>query len=171
MKEKQTTRLALLVIAIAVLATILLSGCATQSRCFAKFPPDTITKVETVTITQWKDTTVTVHIPGDSIFVHDTTFIFPDPVTFEPLTARLPLAHSTAWVEGGRLNLGLWIDSTTLRFKLDSAMATINTTETITETVIVEKPVKEKWPRILMWISLGGFLVSLTFFFIAMKVK
>ena len=53
-----------------ILAAILLSGCATQFRCFELFPPDTITKVETHTVTQWKDTTVLVHIPGDSVFVY-----------------------------------------------------------------------------------------------------
>jgi len=164
-------RLALLAVAIVVLEAILLSSCATQKRCLLKFPPDTITKVETETITIWKDTAVYVYIPGDSVFVFDTTYIFPDPVTIQPLTARLPLAHSTAWVDAGRLNLGLWIDSTTLKFKLDSAMSTVNTTETITETVIVEKPVKEKWPRILVWVLSGAVLIMVGLSILFYKMK
>ncbi len=154
-----------------ILAAILLSGCATQFRCFELFPPDTVTKVETTTVTEWKDTTVFVHLPGDSVFVFDTTYIFPEAVVFKPLTARLPLAHSTTWVDDGRLNLGLWIDSTTLKFKLDSAKSTVNTTETITETVIVEKPVKEKWPRTLMWVFAGAALVLLILVLVLFKLK
>jgi len=183
MKEKRLNRLALLAVALVVLAAILLSGCATQSRCFALFPPDTVTRVETETVTQWKDTTVFVRIVSDSIFVNDYMTVDYTPptidapiqviptITIRPLTARLPLAHSRAWVEDGRLNLGLWIDSTTLRFKLDSAIATVTTTETITETLIVEKPVKEKWPRILMWVFAGAAFIMLILAVVFFKLK
>lgn len=161
----------LVLISITFVLSFFFQGCATQTRCLAKFPPDTIIKVETNTVTEWKDSTVFVHIPGDSVFVYDTTYIFPEPVTFQPLTARLPLAHSRAWIDAGRLNLGLWIDSTTLQFKLDSAKATVSTTQTITETVIVEKPVKEKWPRVLVWVFGGAVLALLVLLIILFKVK
>jgi hypothetical protein len=112
------------------LAVVFLSGCVTQKRCLLKFPPDTITKIETHTVTEWRDTTIFVHLPGDSVFVNVPIPVV-EPLKIPPLTARLPLARSTAWVDNGLLNLGLWIDSTTYKFKLDSAMATV------TDTVII----------------------------------
>lgn len=51
---------------------IYLSSCATQKRCYQRFPPQIITK-DSVVI---KDTTiyrdVAVQVPGDSVTIHDT---------------------------------------------------------------------------------------------------
>jgi hypothetical protein len=87
---------------------------------FAEVSPDTITKIETKTVTEWRDTTIYVHLPGDSVFVNVPIPMI-EPLNIPKLTARLPLARSTAWVDDGLLNLGLWLDSTTYKFKLDSA--------------------------------------------------
>lgn len=154
--------------------TIMVSSCATQRRCLLKFPPDTITTIETIHSVEYRDTTIFVHLPGDSILVHDT-IVLPvpgEPLFIPPLTARLPLAHSTAWVDNNRLNLGLWIDSTTLQFKLDSAMATVTDTVKIhtTDIIQVPAPVPKRY-KIAIWALAGGVIVLLLLSLIFFKLK
>lgn len=141
-----------------LITALLLGGCVTQKKCLVKFPPDTVTRVETNIITEYRDTIIYKHIPGDSVFVERIIPADIPPFNIEPLTARLPLSHSTAWVNNGRLHLGLWIDSTTLQFKIDSAKATVKTDTHTIETVTVEVPVPpSKWHGRLTW-TLGGAL-------------
>jgi hypothetical protein len=161
-----------------ILITILLAlaaGCVTQRRCLVKFPPDTITRVETSTVTEYRDTIIEHHIPGDSVFVYDTTFLImdgPEPLTIEPLTVRLPLAHSSAWIDDGRLNLGLWIDSTTLQFKIDSAKATVKVNTLVSETKIVKVPAKiPRWKSTLFWFCLWGFVAMVVVLIVSRKFR
>ena len=152
-------------------AAFFLSGCVTQKRCLLKFPPDTITKIETKTVTEWRDTTIYVHLPGDSVFVNVPIPMI-EPLNIPKLTARLPLARSTAWVDDGLLNLGLWIDSTTYKFKLDSAKATVTDTVIIHNTDIIQipAPVPRRY-TITIWALGGAVVVMLLLSLIFFKLK
>lgn len=155
-------------------AAVMFSGCVTQRRCLVKFPPDTITKIETTHSIEYRDTTIFRTIPGDSVFVFDTIRlpISGTPLTIPPLTARLSLAHSTAWVDNNRLNLGLWIDSTTLQFKLDSAKATVTDTVRIHTTDIIQVPAPiPKRYTIAIWALAGGVVVLLLLALVFFKMK
>jgi hypothetical protein len=171
MKEKRINLITLLFVAAIIAAAVFLSGCVTQKRCLLKFPPDTITKIETHTVTEWRDTTIFVHLPGDSVFVNVPIPVV-EPLKIPPLTARLPLARSTAWVDNGLLNLGLWIDSTTLKFKLDSAMATVTDTVKIhtTDIIQVPAPVPRRY-TITIWALGGAVVVLLILSLLFFKVK
>ncbi len=159
------------IVIILLIAVALLTGCTTSKRCLAKFPPTTTIRIETDTVTEYKDTIVERFIPGDSIFVFDTTFLFPATVKIEPLTVSLPLAHSTAWINEGRLNLGLWIDSTTLQWKIDSAMATVTVTDSIFITKEIPPPKQSKIAKRLNWILTGALVGILGFLFLFRRVK
>ena len=152
-------------------AAVCLCGCVTQKRCLDKFPPDTITKIETKTVIEYRDTTVFVHLPGDSVFVNVPIPII-EPLNIPKLTARLPLARSSAWVDDGLLNLGLWLDSTTYKFKLDSAMSTVTDTVIIHNTDIIQipAPVPKRY-KIAIWGLGGGVIVLLLLSLIFFKMK
>lgn len=156
----------ILIIILVVLASILLNSCATQKKCFAKFPPDTVTKFEQIHVVEYRDTIVPVFIPGDSVFV-ETVIPCPD-ITIEPITARVPFAHATASVNESRLSLQLIQHDTTLQHMIDSIRSTVDTVK-ITETVIVEKPAPKKKTSPWLYVSLTLF-VSLIVIILALVI-
>jgi hypothetical protein len=145
---------------------LLLSGCVTQKRCFDKFPPDTITVTHDTTI--FKDTTVYIHLQGDTIF--DSVAIpvkVPVYLPYTPVEARTSLAYARAWVERRTLKIRLIQLDSIYEFKLDSAIRANK--KVVIKTKIVEKPV----PPNPFWRNgffiVGGILILLLVFLVLRK--
>lgn len=119
------------IIAILIMASAA-AGCATQKRCLEKWPPE-ITPIDTVTVTQVRDTTIyrentiTIRIPGDT--VRDTVEIIPRPeptYTTDTVKSETQLARAKAWIEirddRPFIHLQLEQKQTDLQVRLDSAI-------------------------------------------------
>jgi hypothetical protein len=117
---------------IALLIFITASGCATQKRCHEKWPP-IITPIDTVTVVTYqdtiiyKDTTITVTLPADTI--RDTVIVeigmISDPAYIpDSARAETELARATAWLQGDppQVHLQLEQKQTDLFIRLDSAI-------------------------------------------------
>ena len=112
---------------ILILSTILImSSCVTQRRCLQKFPPttDTIRVTEIRDSIVYKDTTITIHLPGKT--VTDSVFIPVEiPSTYKPDTVRAvtQLATATAYLSKlGHLRLDLTQSDTTIYLRLENAL-------------------------------------------------
>jgi hypothetical protein len=130
-----------LVVVLIILSAVLMNGCATQKRCFVKFPPDTVTKIEEVHVVEYRDTIVEFYIPGKTEVV-EVPVDCPE-LNIEPLTVSVPFAHAAASVNNSSLSLQIWQRDTVVQHLVDSIRSTIDTVK-ITETVIVEKPADTK---------------------------
>jgi len=112
-----------------ILISILVSfsGCfATKNRCLRLYPP--ITSTDTVIFetvrdsTVYKDTTIFVSIPGETIF--DSILIPQKPgiVHSDTLVIENTFARAEAYYRTPRIHLTLIQKDTTLAFRLDSAI-------------------------------------------------
>jgi hypothetical protein len=137
------------------------TSCATAKRCAKKFPPppaDTITTV----LTQWRDTTIYVTLPADTL--RDSIFIdLPCPpaehYTSGVVSVENDMAAAKAWVENKRLQLQLELKHRRLEIYIDSVAATRTKTVTITKTEVV----KQKYVPVFYKASVfvNGLLVAL----------
>jgi len=102
-----------------ILSLILLSGCATQQRCFEKFPPDTIT---TTTI-EYRDSIIPVYISNtDTVFRWGTII--------DTIFAESGTAHGRTWVIHDTLRLEVWQSDSIYQVQKDSLIQVIKTHET-----------------------------------------
>ena len=110
-----------------VLTVFVLSGCATQRRCYEKWSmkPDTITKVVTRDSLVYRDTTIYYHLPGDTVTNEVIIPCPPPPIdNYIPDTARVEteFALAKAWWSYPKIKLYLEQKDKYLRLELDSAL-------------------------------------------------
>jgi hypothetical protein len=158
MKEnKIATIRALALIALLTLASIFMNSCTSQRRCLAKFPPDTITTVEYNRVIEYRDTTISLEIPGDSVFLYDTITVNENVVNFDPVTAYVPFAWARAWVDENKIKLSLIQYDTIFTEKIDSVIVYTSDTITVKEKVLVPfsgETKEQKRNRLLIWAGL-----------------
>jgi hypothetical protein len=141
-------------------------SCATQKRCNKKYPPQVITSdsVITNTITIYRDTTIYVYLPGDT--VRDTIEV----VVKEGIANSRPSIHETdlswskAQVVDGRLIHELIQKDSVLARVIDNAIreSAIITDRTRIETKIIEKNFVSSWQWFQIWLGrLFGLLLLL----------
>ncbi len=112
---------------IILLLTVATMSCATQKRCFEKWPP----KEEV--IVEYRDTTIMVELPGDTIYreitiespcPEDTIWIRPKagvPVaSLDTVHAQGSYSESKAWLERGKLKMTLIEHPQLIPVKIDS---------------------------------------------------
>ena len=113
-------------LAVIVLTTLALSGCATQKRCYEKWSmkPDTITKVVSRDSLIYRDTTIIYHLPGDTVVSEVLIPCPPPPPDFIPDTAKVEtdFALAKAWWSYPKIKLYLEQKDKYLRLELDSAL-------------------------------------------------
>lgn len=148
--------------ALTILILVLISSsCITQKVCLRKFPisADTVRIVTFKDSIVYRDTVVTVHLPGE--VVRDTIRIPcpPPPPSYIPDTARAEtkLAVATAWWDYPNISLQLIQKDTTIEARLDSAIREAyhwrKEFEAVTKIVTVKSiPVIY---RISLWIVIG----------------
>ena len=140
-------------ILILLTAVILLSGCATQRRCARKFPPQVKTEIKTEVETVYRDTTIYVYVPADTITLTDTIQVYVTPEGYQTRLSELhtDLAFSTAQVVDGSLRHDLMQKETEIERVIKNAVK-----EQSTHTV--EKEVETHEVRYIpnfYWILLG----------------
>lgn len=161
--------------ALCVVALLLLSASCVTQRSVMRYlalhplPADTVT----VTDTQWRDTTVYVPMPADT--VRDSIQVVlpcPDvPVTYKSDTVKAAgkYAKAEAWLEGDQLKIKLTMNEVKLAFTIDSIAATRTKTVTVTKQVTVEKRVIPPFYRAMLFVSIALFLMFVIIIFIALR--
>ena len=154
---------------------ILLTGCVTQKKCLTKFPPvnDTIRIVILKDSVVYRDTTIFIHLPGQTT-VDSVVIPCPPPTTefiSDTARAKTSLAFARAWWQYPNIQLRLVQTDTTIVARLDSAIMESyywrNEYEQIKQTIIVKKiPLIYK---IAFWFVLGQ--IFLFVFIIVYKLK
>jgi len=144
---------------------ILMTGCVTQQRCLVKFPPDTITQIETVHHTEYKDTIVYKYLPGDTVYAEKEIILTKDSiiyVTVDPVRVETELATAKAWIVNRKLKLLLQQKDSVLQFKLDSAIRLHTDTIVYTNQVVHKVPVKKPVTSyFFFWVMVGLFALTL----------
>lgn len=163
---------------ILILAFILLfGGCATQKRCWEKFPPEI--KTDTIIHTEivYQDTTIFVEIPGDTILTEVPVYIIdtiegePIVITYEEAKAKTSYAEARAWIENSILQLELIQKDSLIEVQLDSVIAVKNHYVELYTTEIHKAPPKKKCPtKSIILYLLGGFFFGVVLIFI-IKMK
>lgn len=105
---------------------LIFTSCVTQQRCNRKFPPETmIIRKDSIireTKTIFRDTTITIHIPGETKFQTDTVYIKSGVVYFKPSYLKTALAESHAYIQNNRLKHTLTQNDTIIRQRVDNAI-------------------------------------------------
>ena len=151
-----------------ILLMVLASSCATQQRCFRKFPPevsiDTIFKEIIKDTIIYKDTTIYISLPGETVI--DSIFISQGIVTTPVKVLETDLARAEAYYRTPKVYLKLIQKDTTLRIRLDSALRTSKHFEAKYYEILKKQVQKEKYiPKLYsaaFWILIGiiGAIIS-----------
>lgn len=152
---------------------ILISGCATEKRCKLKFPPqtETIIKDSIREVIKYRDTTIYVKLPADTVTTSDTIYIKNGVTVYKEVKAETKLATARAWIGQNRLNLTLADKDTTIEIKLKDALVSKEFWQNkyMTEKQVVTIKYTPKWINILAWI--GGAGIILLILWILRKLK
>ena len=136
------------------------AGCVTQRRCLEKFPPDVDTVYQVNDTTIYRDTTIYVHIAGDTVYnevIIEVPVEVPAGEIYVSDTAitETEFARGKAWVEktpdGNQvIKQELIQKETDLPVRLDSAIAQRDRFERMYVTEVFKEPVK----HIPLWIKI-----------------
>lgn len=148
-----------------------LSGCYTKRKCLMKFPPvethDTVVYETVRDSLVYKDTTITVTLPGETII--DSVYIdTPVPITsLDTLEVISSFAVAKAWVRNSRLSIEL-VQSGNLEVRLDSALRECFTwndkyTEILNREVIEVKYIPKIY-RVSLWAWVGVIVATIVAF-------
>jgi hypothetical protein len=151
-----------------VFVALLMSGCVTQKRCEQKFPPQIITidSVITKTETIYRDTTIFIELPGDTIRDTVEVTVKEGIANSRPSIHETDLAWSMAQVVNGFLQHELIQKDSTLARVIENAIRESATTTDKTKLVtkIVEKNYITSWQWFQIW--LGRLLMALAAMFV-----
>lgn len=99
----------------------IISGCATQKRCFEKFPPiSEIIKKDSIIYKEkiiFKDTTILIKLPSDTVTIDISISKIIEPVTIETKYAK-----ATAQIINNKLKLKLIQKDSEIEIRIDSAI-------------------------------------------------
>ena len=146
---------------IPIIAIILLSGCATQRRCAKKFPPSESVKVVTEKVTKYRDTTIYVYLPADTIYSEKIIYETPDGWQTEKSTLDMNYSYSTAQVVNGTLKHYLYQKETEIERVIKNAVRE-QSTHTVEDRVEIhrEKYIPSAY-RYSFWLVLGLVVLGL----------
>ena len=161
-------RLGWLAFVFTLLLLILLGGCTTQKRCFKKWPPQVTTVIERDTVITYKDTTVYIDVPADTVYsdvpvyIIDTVEGEPVVVSYDSAKAETQYAEAVAWVERSRVQLELRQKDSLIGYRLDSIIAIKEHYVNLYTTEVHKQPVEKiKCPvHTKVFIFILGFLAG-----------
>jgi len=150
------------------------SSCVTQKRCSIKYPvkPELIIKDSIREIVTYRDTTIFVHIKGETVFKSDTIYIKEGVILNKSISAESKLATARAWIGQNRINLLLTDKDTTLTVQLSNAIKEAKYyRERFEQQTIIPEPEKyiPKFVNFLAWV--GGLCIGLLLIFVLLKIK
>lgn len=140
-----------------------LVSCATYHRCVDRYglEPDTVRVVTVRDSIVFRDTTITVVLPGEHSIDTVTIPCPPPPPAYVPDTAyaKTTLAEAKAWWDYPAIRLDLKQNDTIMKFYLDSAITEIYRLQTELEIIKqVQKQPRKKIYDIALW-AWGGFFI------------
>jgi hypothetical protein len=107
-----------------LIALLLGASCATQKRCYTKFPPKTVTVIKDSLVIKdtiiYRDRLVPYKIKGDTVW-QEKLIPVPLSLNVSPLVLENTYAIARGWVENSRLKMELIQKDQVITFKLDSA--------------------------------------------------
>jgi len=142
------------------LLAIVMMGCATQKRCFIKFPPEVKTDTIIEEVITYRDTTIEVFLPGDTIYTEaalvssgqeDGSVLIPDPFYSDTVRAFGTYSEASAWVESRKIALELIEHDTTIKVKLDSVIKIKDHFEHLYTVEVHKEPPVIKVPWYYRW--------------------
>lgn len=108
------------------LAALLLTACVTEKRCNRLYPPETIVirkdSIIRTTETIYRDTTVYVHIPGETVTETKTVYLTEGVMWSDKSHLFTSFADTWAYVENGKLIHDLVQKDTLIQKTLDNAI-------------------------------------------------
>jgi len=108
------------------LISVFASGCVTRKACNRKFPHETmiIRKDSIIRETQtiFRDTTITIHIQGETKNQTDTVYIKKGQILFKPSFLKTAFAESSAYIENNKIKHTLTQNDTAIRYRIDNAI-------------------------------------------------
>jgi len=152
-----------------ILMVLIFSSCVTRKICLKKFPvvADTVEVVHYRDSLVYRDTTIWVTIPGDTIIHSDSVLIPcpPPPAQFIPDTALAEsrFAIARAWWDHPFIRLTVADRDTTIELRLDSAIREAYHWKEMYQNVTIIKP-ENHIPaiyRIAFWTWIGVFVLIL----------
>lgn len=127
------------------LLILLLSSCVTQNKCLKKYPqplPDT--NVEVKEVIKYRDTTIYVSLPADTVKITDTIIIGANGLINYPLhRLDVDYAYSTVQIKNSKLEHKLYQKESIIKQVIDNAVKESSRIEIIT--------IKEPYPIGLSW--------------------
>lgn len=121
-----------------LITLVLLTSCVTRQACERKFPTvaSDSTRIITNTVTSYRDTTIYIHLAGDTVYKS----VKPDGGVSRLST---PMATSYAWLSNGQLKHRLVQKDTTIRKDVKNGLKT--TVSTTSKNRVVVKVVKQNY--------------------------
>jgi len=110
-----------------ILLVFIITSCASQKRCYTKFPPQIKTEYSVKDSTVYRDTTIYVKLPSDTVNKTDTIFITESggELSFSLDTLKTASNYATAytWITPTlKRHLTIQDKDTTLLIRLDNAI-------------------------------------------------
>lgn len=143
-----------------VMTLLLLSSCTTQKKCFRKFPPPPPSKeIEIREVVKYKDTTIFVYLPADTVQLTDTIIIGDNGLINYPLQ-RLDVmyAFSTVQIINSKLDHKLFQKESAIAQTIEDAIKEASKTEVVTIREPYPVPTPISWWNQTM-IKLGYLLI------------
>ncbi|MEI6696908.1 MAG: hypothetical protein WCO13_12675 [Bacteroidota bacterium] len=105
----------------------------TSCLCFRKTPPSPpaillIQKDSSYTTVVYKDTTIQIRLPPDTIYSIDTIFIKPGNVLYiAPKTIKKGIISASAYIQNNKLYLSAYLNDSTFYYPLKNAIRSTTT--------------------------------------------
>jgi len=124
-----------------------LSSCTTQKKCFNKFPPPPpSTNVEIKEIVSYRDTTIYVYLPADTVQKTDTIIIGVDGlVNYGLQRLDVEYAYSTFQIKNSKLDFKLYQKESAIAQTIEKAIKESSKVETVTIREPYPVPIKITW--------------------------
>jgi len=143
---------------------LLLSSCVTQNKCLKKYPtPLPNTNIEVKEVIKYRDTTIYIQLPADTVKITDTIIISTNGLVNYPLQ-RLDVdyAYSTFQIKNSKLEHNLFQKESTIYQAIKKAIKESSKTETVTIKEPYPVPVELSWWQQTL-IKLGYLCIAIIF--------
>ena len=145
------------------------TSCITEQKCDRRYPPKIIVKDSIVYNynTLYKDTTITLYLPGDTVYQDSIVYVIKDKLTglinSDSVIVSTEFATAIAWVEGSILKQVLIQHDIIVNQRIDSAVrVTTERIEKYHSEVILEPVYLVHWyDKIARWLAIIVILVAL----------
>lgn len=152
---------------LALTVVLFATSCVNQKRCSRKFPPQTVT-IYHDSIRQtivYRDTTIFIEFPADTVYNSDTILIEKKQVLNTRITAESKMATAMAWISQNKLNLMLADKDTTIEVRLIKALkeAVYWQSKYHSDKQTVNVPFVPKFWKVTGWIGIISIILILLF--------